>query len=142
MENTQTNNAPAVKLDTNRGFWKFLLLSIITLGIYGIVVMTKIGNDVNTVASSHDGKKTMNYCLVVFVFSWLTLGIVPLIWSHRISNRIGAELTRRGVANDFSAKTFWLWGILGALIIVGPFIYTSKLLKSMNALCENYNING
>ena len=32
--------------------------------------------------------------------------------------------------------------ILGSLIIVGPFIYTHKLLTSMNKLSEDYNAKG
>lgn len=40
--------------------------------------MSNISTDINTIASRYDGKKTMHYCLVLFIFSWLTLGIVPL----------------------------------------------------------------
>ena len=39
----------------------------------------------------------MNYCLVVLIFSWLTMGIVPLVWAHRFSNRVGSELLRRNL---------------------------------------------
>ena len=134
--------SPVGQLKTNRSLLKFVLLSLITFGIYGLVVMSSVSTDINTIASRYDGKKTMHYCLVVFIFSGLTLGIVPLVWSHRISNRIGNELARRGISYNFSASTFWLWGILGSLIVVGPFIYTHKMLKSMNLLAENYNING
>ena len=51
--------------------------------------MSNISTDINTIASRYDGKKTMHYCLVLFIFSWLTLGIVPLVWNHKISDRIG-----------------------------------------------------
>lgn len=139
---TVDHRTPARQLKTNRGLIKLILLSIITLGIYAIVVYSTISEDINTIASRYDGKKTMHYCLILFIFSWLTLGIVPLVWSHRISARIGNELRRRGIDYSFGAGTFWGWNILGALIIVGPFIYTHKLLKSMNLLCEDYNVNG
>ena len=137
-----THAIPAAQLKTNRSLLKFILLSVLTLGIYGIVVMSAVSTDINTIASRYDGKKTMHYCLVYFVFSWLTLGIVPLVWSHKISNRIGAELTRRGVSYSFSAGSFWGWGVLGSFILVGPFIYIHKMLKSMNLLSEHYNVNG
>lgn len=138
----QSGPAPAGQLKTNRGLLKFILLSIITFGIYGIVVMSSISNDINTIAGRYDGKKTMHYCLVVFVFSWLTIGIVPIVWCHKISNRIGSELARRGINYKFDAGTFWGWGILGSFIVVGPFIYCHKLLNSMNLLAAHYNING
>ena len=138
----QSNNVPVGQLKTNRSLLKFILLSIITFGIYGLVVMSSVSTDINTIASRYDGKKTMHYCLVYFIFSWLTLGIVPLVWSHKISNRIGAELKRRNIAYQFGAGNFWGWGFFGTLILVGPFIYTHQLLRSMNLLAENYNING
>ncbi len=140
--NSAPTQPPVIQLNTKRSLVKFILLSLITFGIYGIVVMSKISSDINTIASKYDGKSTMHYCLVFFIFTVLTLGIVPLVWSHRISNRIGNELVRRGIDYHFGAGTFWGWSILGTLIIVGPFIYLHKLLKSMNLLSENYNING
>ena len=140
--NPNANTPPVGQLKTNRSLAKFILLSIITFGIYALVVMSSISTDINTIASKYDGKKTMHYCLVVFIFSGLTFGIVPLVWHHRISNRIGDELTRRGISYNFSASTYWLWNILGSMIFVGPFVYTHKLLTAMNLLCENYNSNG
>lgn len=133
---------PVIQLKTNRSLIKFILLSIITFGIYGIVVMSAVSTDINTIASKYDGKKTMHYCLVLFIFSWLTLGIVPLVWSHKVSARIGNELNRRGINYSFGAGTFWGWGVLGILIFVGPFIYIHKLLKSMNLLAEDFNQKG
>lgn len=133
---------PVAQLKTNRGLLKYILLSIITFGIYGLVVMSAVSTDINVIASRYDGKKTMHYCLVFFIFTGLTLGIVPLVWFHKISARIGNELSRRNIAYSFGAGSFWGWNILGSLIFVGPFIYLHKLLKSMNLLSENYNING
>lgn len=139
---TERSYAPVGQLKTNRGLLKFILLSLITFGIYGIVVMSAVSTDINAIAGRYDGKKTMHYCLVYFLFSWLTLGIVPLVWSHKISARIGNELNRRGLSYSFGAGTFWGWGILGSLIFVGPFIYLHKMLKAMNILSADYNING
>lgn len=126
------------KLPTNRGFWKFFFLTLITLGIYGLVVMYHISEEINLVAA-RDGKKTMNYLLLTFLLTPLTLGIADLVWYTRLSRRIGDELDRRGLGYKFGAGTFWGWNILGALIIVGPAIYTAKLMKSMNLLNESYN---
>ena len=43
---------------------------------------------------------------------------------------------------SFGAKDFWLWCILGSLIVVGPFIYFHKFFKSVNLLAEDYNFSG
>ena len=130
---------PAYQLKTNRSLAKMFFLSLITLGIYGIVVMSNVSTSINMAAGRYDGRKTMHYCLVVFIFSWLTLGIVPLVWYHKLSGRIGRELRRRNIRHNFGAKDFWLWCVLGSLIIAGPFIYYHKLLKGMNLICRDYN---
>lgn len=134
--------APVEPLSTNRGLLKFILLSIITLGIYGMVIMSKLSTDINIIAYRHDGKRTMNNFVAFYVFGLITLGIVPLVWSTRLCRRIKGELARRGIAYKFGAGTYWIWGILCTLIIVGPFIYTHKLLKAMNLLSRHYNENG
>lgn len=134
--------APINQLKTNRGMVKALLLSLITFGIYGIVFYSKLSEDINTVASRYDGKKTMHYCLLFFIIAPITAGIGAIVWSHRISARIGDQLTRRGIAYHFGAGTFWGWNVLGSLIGVGPFIYLHKLCKAMNLLCTDYNARG
>lgn len=136
------NPAPVGQLKTNKGLLKTILLSLITFGIYGLVVMSSVSSDINTVASRYDGKKTMHYCLLFFLVAPITLGIAAFVWSHRISNRIGAELSRRGIAYHFSASDFWLWNVLGVLIVVGPFVYMHKLFKAVNLMNAHYNVNG
>jgi len=138
MENT----VPTIQLRTNRSLLKVILLSIVTFGIYGLVVMSHISEEINTVASRYDGKKTMHFLIAFLLLGGITLGIVPLVWQHKICNRMGNELTRRGIDYKFSASTFWGWGVLGTLIIVGPFIFNHKFLTAMNKLNEDYNQKG
>ncbi len=129
-------------LRTNRGLLKFILLSIITLGIYHIVCFSHISSEINLVATKHDGRHTMHFCWVYFIFSWLTLGIVPLIWNHNICDRMGDELHARGIDYSFGAGTFWGWGFVGTLIVIGPFIFGHKFFKAMNLINADYNAKG
>lgn len=138
----QASAAPVGQLNTNKSLLKYILLSLITFGIYGIVVMSSVSNDINIVASRYDGRKTMHFCLMFFLIGPITLGIGDLVWYNNISGRIGNELRRRNIAYNFSSSDFWLWGILGSLIIVGPFVYMYKLFKATNLMCEHYNVNG
>ena len=142
MSDYSANTTPMIQLRTNRGMVKTVLLSIITCGIYDIVVFSNISRDINILASRYDGKKTMHYCLMFFLISIFTLEIGQLVWWHRLSARIDRELSRRGIAYHFSAGTYWGWNILGSLIGIGPFIYLHKLCKAMNLLCEDYNARG
>ena len=138
----QGSATPVGQLKTNKGLAKYISLSIITLGIYGLVVMSSVSNDINIVASRYDGKKTMHYCLLAFLIGPITLGIADLVWFHKISNRIGNELKRRNIAYSFSCADYWLWNVLGSFIIIGPFIYYHKLFKAINLMCADYNAKG
>ena len=129
-------------LRTDRSLVKFILLSIITCGIYAIVYWSILGDDINMVATRRDGKKTMHFCLVYFLLGPITCSIMMWIWYHSISERIGDEARARGINTDFGASTFWLWYVLGSLIIVGPFIYMHKLCQTMNMICDDYNRRG
>lgn len=139
---TPPQHQPLYQLKTNRSFIKTLLLSIITFGIYLLITYGGITDDVNQVCSPHDGKKSMNYYLLVFIVTPITAGIANIVWQHNICNRIGDELKRRNIDYSFGAKDFWLWGILGFLIIVGPFVYLHKFFKAVNLMNENYNMYG
>ena len=138
----QPSQAPVWQMKTNRGLFKCIFLSAITFGIYRIVLFSSISTDINIIAGRYDGKKTMHYCLLYFLIGWLTAGLAFPFWYHRISERIGYELIRRGIYYPFDASTYWLWRVLGAIIIVGPFVYGYKLFKAMNLLSLHYNTHG
>jgi NADH:ubiquinone oxidoreductase subunit 5 (subunit L)/multisubunit Na+/H+ antiporter MnhA subunit len=141
MENQ--SNAPVGQLKTNRALVRFILLSIVTFGIYALVFWYCIAEDINAIASRHDGKKTMNYALLVFLIAPITFGIGVIVWFHRLSNRVGNELSRRSLGLSFSSSTYWGWFILGSLLFgIGPLVYLHKLSNAMNALAEDYNTKG
>lgn len=133
---------PVAQLKTDRSLAKFILLSLITFGIYGLVVTYGLSEDINTVCGRYDGKKNMNYLLVLFILGPITCGIFTLIWFHTLSERAGAELARRGINYSFGAADFWLWNVLGSLILVGPFVYCNKLIKTVNLLNADFNVKG
>ncbi len=84
----------------------------------------------------------MHYCLMAFIIGPLTFGIGFIVWFHNLSSRMGNELARRGIAYSFGASDYWLWNVLGSIIIIGPFVYLHKLAKASVLLAEDYNIRG
>lgn len=159
----QASAAPVGQLYTQRSLVKWILLGIITLGIYNIVIMTGATDSLNTVASRYDGKKTMHYCLLYFLIAPITLGIGSLVWYHKMSNRVGDELARRGYERSVSASTYWLFCALPmflapwfsiAAFFIAPFgiasvaclalelVYYYKYLDAINKLCADYNRRG
>lgn len=127
---------------TKRGLAKYILLGIVTLGVYDIWQMSEVGTTLNLIATRRDGRRTMHYCLMFFLIGWLTFGVGWLVWYHKLSGRIGDEQAARGLPVTVTAATYWLWNVLGSLIIVGPFVYTYKLLHAMNDLCSDCNVRG
>ena len=173
LEAAPTPTAPRIQLPTKRGLGKMIFLSILTLGIYPIVIFSRLSGEVNMVASRYDGERTLSFFGMVFLAP-PTLGILPLVWMHKLCRRIGTELERRNVDYAFGPRDFWLWNFLfgllcsictavsGAMLsvdygsyillwillavslltLVGPFVFMAKLMKAMNKLNADYNVNG
>jgi hypothetical protein len=67
-----------------KGFWLFFLLSLITLGIYSIVWAVNLIDRRCKYLSQHgqpEGLQVSTYLLTVFLWSWLTLGIMTIVVS-------------------------------------------------------------
>lgn len=126
----QPSTRPALQLPNRRGMWKMILLSLVTFGIYPMVIWSRISMEINMVASRYDGKRTIHFMWVPFL-SALTLCVYAFVWIHGLCNRIGDELIRRGIRYKFSASTFWLWNLLypliGAAITVALVVFLPKL---------------
>ena len=114
-----------LRLPTKRSLVKMFFLGIITLGIYPGVIWSRIVTELNIAASRHDGRRTMPYFAMVML-SPVTLGILPLIWMHNYCCRIGDELNYRRISYRFGPRDFWLWGMLGSLILIGPFVFIHR----------------
>lgn len=118
---TEFNNdaSPAYKLATNRSMWKMLLLGIITFGIYPMIIYYYMYEDINIIASRHDGKRTMHPIAMSFLCV-ITLGIYYFVWMHKLCKRIGNELSRRSVNYRFGPKHFWLLDVLFGWVLYIP----------------------
>ena len=96
-------------------FLKFIIFSILTLGIYSIVKCTAIGDDVSRL----DGKQTIPAWVVALFLGPITFGIFPLIWWHNICSRIG----NLHPSNNFSALTFWVGIFLASFCLDLVLLY-------------------
>ncbi len=136
-----TPKAPRLQLPVKRSLTKMFFLGLLTLGIYPTVIWSRIATELNITASRHDGERTMPY-FAMLALAPLTLGIYALVWNHNFCRRVGQELRRRKLDFTFDVSDYWLWGILGTLIIAGPFVYTFKLMRAINQINGDYNVNG
>lgn len=125
-------------LKTDRGLLTYILLSIITFGIYSYYFIYKIAADVN-VACEGDGKKTGGLIQFI-VLSFITCSIYSWIWYYSLGNRLAENAPRYNIHFQENGTTVLLWLIFGSLICgIGPFIAMYILIKNTNAICAAYN---
>lgn len=131
-----------VRMKTNRSMILYFVFTILTFGIYSMYFFSVLGSDVNYICTKRDGKRQMHFIIAFWLLGTITFGIVPLVWYTTLAERIGEEARTRGIDTNFGGGSFWLWDILGSLIIVGPFIYMNQLCKTMNMISTDYNQKG
>ena len=130
---------PAYQLATNRALWKFVVFGLLTAGLYNMIIMSNMVDDVNIIASRYDGQRTKSYWIANFLLAPITLFIYSLVWGHTLYRRIGQEQTRRGTTGrPLTAGAFWM----NLIPIVGPFISTHKLCVAQNQIAADYNYRG
>ncbi|WP_178006206.1 DUF4234 domain-containing protein [Mediterraneibacter sp.] len=125
-------------LKTDRGLLGYIVLSIITCGIYGYYFIYTVARDVNT-ACAGDGKTTGG--LVQFILlSIVTCGIYSWWWEYSLGNRLAANAPRYGLSFSENGTTILLWLIFGAFLCgIGPFIAMNIIIKNTNSICMAYN---
>lgn len=107
-------------LPSNRKVWKIMLLTIVTLGIYGIVFWLAMGKETN-VACKEDGKHTRGFW-GAFGLSIITLGIYGIVWVYKWLNREYAYLQRHNNSGILSGKGYFAYFFFLIIVIYLPFI--------------------
>ena len=102
-----------------------IVFGLLTFGIYDIVVLSRIPEETNMVASRYDGKRTMQLWWALCL-SVVTFGIYGLVWEHNLCQRIGNEIKRRQLWCEFGPADYWIWGVLGS--IVGSIVSTILMM--------------
>lgn len=125
-------------LKTDRGLLGYIVLSILTCGIYSYYFIYTVARDVNT-ACAGDGKSTGG--LVQFILlSILTCGIYSWWWQYSLGNRLAANALRYGLSFTENGTTILLWLFFGSfLCFIGPFIAMNIIIKNTNSICMAYN---
>ncbi len=126
------------RLTDDRGLLAYILLSIITCGIYSYYFLYKMAHDVN-IACEGDGDETAG--LVAFILlSLVTCGIYAWIWYYKLGNRLAANAPRYGMTFQENGTTVLMWLLFGSLLCgIGPFIAMNILIKNSNRICNAYN---
>ena len=94
-------------LKTDRSLVTYILLSIITCGIYSYYFIYKMAYDVN-IACEGDGQETAG--LVKFILlSIITCGIYAWFWYYNLGNRLADNAGRYNMNFQENGTTVLLW---------------------------------
>ncbi len=142
-DETMHNSTPPqggmfIPLKTDRNLFIFILLSLVTCGIYSYIFIYEIARDVN-IACEGDGEETPGLLLLILL-SIVTCGIYAYIWYYKLGNRLAKNMQRYGYPAPDNGTTVLLWMTLGSLICgIGPFIGMNIIINGTNTVCTGYN---
>ncbi|MBE6555976.1 MAG: AI-2E family transporter [Ruminococcaceae bacterium] len=124
-------------MPAERSFWRTLVLSVVTLGIYPLYLI-EVMSECTNIACCRDGKRTWGVFPYVFL-GIVTLGIYPLIWHCQMIRRFREQCKEHGEECRISLKFYLLWSLLGFPILVGPLIAFYRFLAAFNRMCAIFN---
>ena len=113
-----------------RSLGKYILLTIVTLGIYNIFFWYKWTEDVNKLCDGDD-KESANY-LLDFILDWCSIGINTLAWNCKMGERLFQKAADYGVEFKHGGMFFMLTRFI-------PFVSSGFKISYVNKLAEVYN---
>lgn len=136
--NGMNGNTGTVRLKDDRGIVSYILLNIITCGIYGFYFIHKMAQEIN-IACDGDGEETPGL-LTFILLSIITCGFYAYYWYYKLGNRLASNASRYGLSFQENGTTVLLWCIVGRVLCgIGPWIAMYILIKNSNAICAAYN---
>ena len=126
-------------IKTDRGVIGWLLLSIVTCGIYSYYFLYCLARDINVMCQD-DGDSTPGLAALILL-SFVTCGFYALYWYYKIGNRLQANAPRYGLMFQENGTTVLMWQIVGALLCgLGPIFAMNIIIKNTNAMATAYNV--
>ena len=126
------------RMRTDRDIVTYILLSLVTCGIYSYYYVYEMARDANTMCVN-DGEETPGLAAFILL-SIVTCGIYSYYWIYKLGNRIQQNGPRYGVTIADSGSDVLLWLVLGVFTCgICAYVGMYLLIKSMNTLSAAYN---
>lgn len=128
-------------LTENRGLLRYILLQILTLGIYGLYLIHQQAKETN-IACATDCQQTRGL-LGYLILQVLTLGIYGIVWHCSWISRCNNYLTRNNREQGLQLSTYLLTQFLLGPLTLGVmyFVVTAKQLYLQNSVNRVYNLS-
>lgn len=118
-----------------RSITGFILLGLITIGIYWIVEFCIFGKEVNELCEG-DSQDNMHY-LLALLLGMVTLGIYPIYWFYKAIKRLEDNGYRYKVVVKNTASNYILWTLLGIFLFgIGPIVGFCMLVSDLNQFSD------
>ena len=125
-------------IKADRSLIGWLLLSLVTCGIYSFYFLYCLARDVNTLCQD-DGDYTPGLAEFILL-SFVTCGFYAYYWYYKIGNRLQANAPHYGLVFQENGTTVLLWQIFGALLCgLGPIFAMNIVINNTNAMATAYN---
>lgn len=125
-------------IKADRSLIGWLLLSLVTCGIYSFYFLYCLARDVNTLCQD-DGDYTPGLAEFILL-SFVTCGFYAYYWYYKIGNRLQTNALRYGLVFQENGTTVLLWQIFGALLCgLGPIFAMNIVINNTNAMATAYN---
>lgn len=109
----------------------YILLNIITVGIYGLFFWSKWTKDINTICEGDD-KDSASYILV-FLLDIFSLGIYSLVWNYQMAERMYQKAADYGVELKHGGMFVMLLRFIPLVSSIVKISYANKLIAGYNA---------
>lgn len=124
---------------TDRSLFMYIVLSVITCGIYGWYFIYKLAQDTNKMCAG-DGERTAGLGMYILL-SIITCGFYSIYWLYKIQDRFQDAGMRYGVMIRETGTTVVLWCVVGSLLCgLGSFIAINIVITSANQIATAYNM--
>lgn len=126
------------RIQTDRNIVMYVLLTLVTCGIYGYYFIYKLAQDVNEMCKE-DGQSTPGLGMFILL-SLVTCGFYSYYWYYQLGNRLQANAQKYDIVIAENGTTVLLWCVVGLLVCgLGPYIAMHLIIKNTNAMAIAYN---
>lgn len=123
---------------TNRSLAMYIILTIVTCGIYGFYTIHSIARDINIMCEG-DESETAGL-LKYFLLSLVTCGIYSFYWQYKVADRLHGNAEKYEITITETGSSVLVWILLGCFVCpLLQFFAMYIIFKNMNLMAVEYN---